>query len=172
MNDNLLENSQLETYNSTVSIVDNICVICLDYVHSERVLLPVNNSYSDSDSCDCEYVAIEMADINAIKENSSNELWTCDNCNNTYHLKCIYGWAKNKTFKCPTCRQLVRKQSAQFPNIIIITENDENRLGWCETNRTHINACVYLLVVIILIMLTIFIIHYFIPDFQNKLYFN
>ena len=106
MDDNLLENSHLETYNSTNNFLDNICPVCLDPLHGVPILPTQSENCSDLDSCDStEFIDIELVSQNNSRENSNSFYWTCHNCSNTYHLKCIYDWAKNKTtFDCPTCR--------------------------------------------------------------------
>jgi len=120
MDDNLLENAHLETYDSTNTDLDNICVICLESLRYIPLLSPPSEICSDADSCDTDtLVDIELASINSSRENSETEYWTCNNCTKTYHLHCIYDWAKNKTtFNCPTCRQ------KHTLDIIIVDTND------------------------------------------------
>ena len=106
MDDNLLENFNLEIYESTSETLDNICAVCLDPLNGIPLLPQRNEICSDTDSCDSsEFVDIELASADSSRQNSESILWTCHNCNKTFHLNCIHNWARNKpSFDCPTCR--------------------------------------------------------------------
>ena len=158
MNNNLLENSQLETYNTAEDISDNLCAICLEplYAHNFEMISPPGDQGSDIELSDNELVDIELSSGYTSRQNSIGELWICSNCNNAFHFECINKWKKNKEFfKCPTCRQQ-HSLGIIIVNTNITTDPDKD---------TCVHPIIYVLVTFILSFAALFIIKFIFVEY-------
>ena len=170
MDDSLL-NNQLQSYKS----FENICSICLDnmiFYPAALLATPDNDSYSDIELSDIEapeqsenlsviteensdLISIDLSSEDNSRHNSINNLWICNNCDNTFHLNCISKWGKNKLyFNCPICR---KKHSLQ------ITEINTDITVW---NKDCIDLLLFIIASITFIIIIFLIL--FIPWIQKK----
>ena len=115
MNEILLNEIEPVNYES----LDNLCLICLEPNKPTPILSENNSEYSSDDNS---FVDVELTDNS--KENSPryNELWSCNECNKSFHLNCIIEWKKEKLkFTCPNCR----KEHMLIVNEVDITNKNE-----------------------------------------------
>jgi len=99
MNEILLNEIEPLNYES----VDNLCLICLEPNNSTPILSENNSGYNSDDNS---FVDVELTDNSRKNNPRLQELWSCDECNKSFHLNCIIEWKKNKIkFTCPNCRK-------------------------------------------------------------------
>lgn len=157
MEDMLLEESELVNYES-------ICPICLEQIFSTPEVSSKNNHKCDEE----DFIGVELSDNSAQNSITVQELWTCDGCNQTFHLNCIVDWKKNKkNFTCPNCRK------SHILDIDIVDLNHRSDIIYI--NNRYTNCIKSVLFIILGLVIFIFVCFFSVITqdiYINKLYRN